>query len=130
MLKEPNRPAIRDRVVTVEVDVIEAELQEGLQDLADAKAMVETDPEIMGGAPCFAGSRIPVHDIADMVTNGDTIAAIAKAYPSLDGRRIYLATVYAAAYPRRGRPRRTPDRRRSRPIRSKRLGLDDLPPVA
>jgi uncharacterized protein (DUF433 family) len=116
--------------VTVEVDEIEAELQEGLQDLAEAKAMVATDPEIMGGTPCFAGTRIPVHDIADMVANGDTPAAIAKAYSTLDERRIRLAVVYIAAYPRRGRPKRAPAWRASAPISSKMLCLDDLPPAA
>ena len=89
VLKEPSKP-VRERAVTVEVDEIEAELQEGLQDLAEVKAMVATDPEIMGGTPCFAGTRIPVHEIADMVANGDTPAAIAKAYSTLDERRIRL----------------------------------------
>lgn len=129
VLKEPSKP-VRERAVTVEVDEIEAELQEGLQDLAEAKAMVATDPEIMGGTPCFAGTRIPVHDIADMVANGDTPAAITKAYSMLDERRIRLAIIYIAAYPRRGRPKRAPAWRASAPISSKRLCLDDLPPAA
>src|SRR4051812_23157106 len=128
VLKEPSKP-VRERAVTVEVDEIEAELQE-VQDLAEAKAMVATDPEIMGGTPCFAGTRIPVHDIADMVANGDTPAAITKAYSTLDERRIRLAVVYTAAYPRRGRPKRAPAWRASPPISSKRLRLDDPPPAA
>lgn len=130
VLKEPSRSVIREQSVTVEVDEIEAELREGLQDLAEAKVMVAADPEIMGGVPCFTGTRIPVHGIADMVANGDTPAAIVEAYPTLDEHRIRLAGVYAAAYPRRGRPRRAPGWQETAPTSSRRLRLDGLPPVA
>jgi uncharacterized protein (DUF433 family) len=126
VLNDPGAPLIRDQAVTVEVGAIEAELEEGLAELDDAKAMVSTDPEVMGGAPCFAGTRIPVHDIADLVANGDAVTAIARAYPALDERRVGLASIYAAAYPRRGRPR-TPPWRAAKPKASERLRLSDLP---
>lgn len=128
ILERPSEPVIRDQAVTVEVEGIEAELEEGLAELEAAKVMVASDPGIMGGTPCFAGTRIPVHDIADMVANGDTPAALLEAYPSLDERRIRLAPIYAAAYPRRGRPP-TPPWRRSPPISSERIRYDDLPPA-
>jgi len=105
VLTKPALPTIKDRPVRMEMAFLEAELREGMEDLARTKAMVAIDPEIMGGAPCFEGSRIPVHDIADMLANGDAPAAIARAYPNLDDRRIKLALVYASAWPRRGRPR-------------------------
>ena len=85
VLAEAGRAQIREQAVTVEVGGIEAELKEGLADLAAAKAMVAADPEIMGGTPCFAGTRIPVHDIADMMANGDTPAALREGVP--DARR-------------------------------------------
>lgn len=129
VLQEPEKTVIREQAVTVEVEGIEAELEEGLAELEAAKAMVTTDPEIMGGSPCFAGTRIPVHDIADMLANGDTVDALLRAYPSLDERRIRLAPVYAAAYPRRGRPP-VPPWRRSPPKESRRIRYDDLPPAA
>jgi Protein of unknown function (DUF433) len=50
----------------------------------------------------FRGTRIPVHDIADMLANGP--AAIMKAFPQLD-EEIRLAAIHALAYPPRGRPR-------------------------
>ncbi len=67
---------------------------------------------MLGGTPVFKGTRIPVHDIADMLANGDGPAAIIKAFPQLDADRIRLATVYALAYPPRGRPRAKPRRPR------------------
>ena len=105
VLNKAARPTIKDRPVSMEMAPLEEELRDGLEDLAQARAMVEIDPAVMGGVPCFVGSRIPVHDIADMLANGDAPAAIARAYPNLDDRRIKLALVYASAWPRRGRPR-------------------------
>jgi uncharacterized protein (DUF433 family) len=128
VLTKPAKPTIQHHPVRMEMGALEAELREGLEDLAQARAMVEIDGEIMGGAPCFLGSRIPVHDIADMLCNGDTAAAIASAYPSLDDRRIKLALVYASAYPRRGRPRNSARRALERKS-SERMRLEDLPPA-
>jgi uncharacterized protein (DUF433 family) len=130
LLAEPGEFVIRDGAVRVEVTGIEADLQEGLAELAAARAMIATDPGAMGGTPCFAGTRIPVHDIADMLANGDAPAALLEAYPALDERRVRLAAVYAAAYPRRGRPKRAPAWRASPPKASRRIRLDDLPPAA
>jgi len=59
----------------------------------------------IGGTPVFKGTRIPVHEIADMLANGDNPAAIVKAYPQLNRDQVRLAAMYALAYPRRGRPR-------------------------
>jgi hypothetical protein len=36
---------------------------------------------VLGGAPVFKGTRIPVLDIADMLANGDSPARIIRAYP-------------------------------------------------
>jgi uncharacterized protein (DUF433 family) len=60
---------------------------------------------VLDGAPVFKGTRISVHDIADMLANGDGPAAIVKAYPQINKEAVRLAAVYALAYPRRGRPR-------------------------
>ena len=127
LLEHPNKPVICDQAVTVEVEGIEAELKDGLAEFEAAKAMVATDPEIVGGAPRFAGTRVPVHDVADRLAKGEMAETLLADYPSLDERRIGLAPVYAAAYPRRGRPP-TPPWRRSPAKSSERLNYDDLPP--
>jgi uncharacterized protein (DUF433 family) len=89
--------------------------------------MVSIDPSIMGGAPCIVGTRIPVHMLADMVANGDTVDAVAAAYPLLTTDQVRLAGVYATAYPRRGRPPAKPAWRKNGPSQSKTLRIDDLP---
>ena len=129
-LEGESATTIRVQAVSVEVSGIEAELAEGLAELEAARHMVAADPCILGGTPCFAGTRIPVHDVAAMLGNGDTVAALLRAYPTLDERRVRLAPVYAAAYPRRSRSRKVPAWRGSAPRVSKKLRLADLPPAA
>lgn len=130
VLAQPGASVVRDGAVGVELGTIAAELEEGLAELAAARAMVASEPEIMRGAPCFAGTRLPVHDIADMLANGDAPAALLDAYPALDEQRLHLATVYASAYPRRGRPKRMPAWRASPPRMARKLRLGDPLPAA
>ncbi len=89
--------------------------------------MVKIDAKTMAGAPCFSGTRIPVHDIADMLAIGDTVGALAAAYPQLSADQIRLAAVYATAYPRRGRPPVKPAWRNAAPTTSKTMAIDDVP---
>ena len=74
--------------------------------LAKAREMVVEDPEILSGTPVVRGTRIPVYDIAASVSAGLSSERLRSAYPALDNRMIELATIYAEAVPRRGRPRR------------------------
>ena len=64
------------------------------------------DGGLLSGAPRFKGTRITVHDIAEMLANGDRASAIPAAYPMLSEAQVAAAAIYAEAYPRRGRPRR------------------------
>ena len=84
---------------------------------------------MLSGTPCIGGTRIPVHDIADMLANGDTAEAVRDAFPRLSEAQIELAVFYARAYPRRGRPRRQPSRRKGRTAIPSETGLDELLPA-
>jgi uncharacterized protein (DUF433 family) len=111
----------------VDLKPIAAEVKIGLNRLRKAKAMVARDPAILGGQPVFAGTRVPVHDVADMLANGDTVGAIHFAYPQLVLDQIGLAADYALAYPRRGRPPVKSAWRNAPPKSSRTVRLDDLP---
>ena len=91
--------------------------------------MVECDKAVLSGTPCIKGTRIPVHDIADMLANGDSAGAIREAFPRLSQAQIELAAFYARAYPRRGRPRRKPFQRARHSCESIETTLDDLLPA-
>jgi len=82
------------------------ELRKRLSKLQQAKHMVVSDPEIRGGLPVVKGTRIGVYEIAGMLDQGDTVEALLEGYPALKRGQLELARIYAAAYPRRGRPPR------------------------
>ena len=76
VLREPQTRLVRDQAVTVEMWPIEAEVEQGLGTLERARAIVTIDKDVLGGTPCITGTRVPVHNIADMLANGDSKAAI------------------------------------------------------
>ncbi|MBB4635731.1 uncharacterized protein (DUF433 family) [Longimicrobium terrae] len=73
--------------------------------LTRISARVESDAEVHGGDPVFAGTRIPVYSIARKLELGATREELTEDYPRLREGDIDLATQYAKLYPRRGRPR-------------------------
>jgi len=105
LIRRPRQPVIRAAAVVVDARPAVKAVRLGLDQLAKARRIVSTAPDILGGTPVFKGTRISVHEISDMLANGDNPAAIVKAYPQLDRDRVRLASIYALAYPRRGRPR-------------------------
>jgi len=72
--------------------------------LRRARSLVVSDPEIMAGDPVFRGTRVPVHIIAELTTQGSSQAELLESYPRLTAEMIRLAPVCAAAYPRRKQP--------------------------
>ena len=105
---------------------MKGEVRRGFSALSSARDAVECDDAALSGTPCFKGTRILVHDIAEMLANGDSARAIHEAFPQLTKRKIELAATYARAYPRRGRPRRTPTWRARKPSMAGEAALDDL----
>ena len=113
--------------VSVDVRDMKVEVRRGLDRLGRARAAIAVDDEVLSGTPCVKGTRIPAHDIAEMLDNGDGIEAIQEAWPGLTFSQIDAAACYARAYPRRGRPRAAPAWRSRIPVASGEAALDALP---
>jgi uncharacterized protein (DUF433 family) len=47
------------------------------------QAVVSRDPEVMGGAPVFPGTRVPVHTLLDYIEAGETIDDFLEGFPSV-----------------------------------------------
>ena len=62
----------------------------------DWKPYITTDPQIMHGAVCFRGTRIPVSVVLDNLAAGETPERILDQYPSLKREHIPAAIGYAA----------------------------------
>lgn len=96
---------VKDAFLTIDLGTFWQDVEEGLERLQSARAMVVSDPDILSGTPVIRGTRVPVYDIAASVSSGIAIDRILKAYPSLQREHIELAAMYAEANPQRGRPR-------------------------
>ena len=46
-------------------------------------AVVMIDPDILGGTPCFAGTRVPVKILFDYLEGGDNLDAFLDEFPSV-----------------------------------------------
>lgn len=128
LLAHPEAESARVRDVSVDVRSIKDEVREGLSRLAWARETIVVDDAVLSGTPCIQGTRIPAHDISEMLANGDSIGAILDAWPVLTEEQIEAAALYARAYPRRGRPRNAPFWRSHEPVLSGETAFDELPP--
>ena len=123
LIRRPRQSIVRTEVIVVDARSAARAVRSGLELLTRARRAVSSEPDVRGGTPVFKGTRIPVHDIAQMLANGDDPAAVIKAYPKLSANLARLAAVYASAYPRRGRPSARPARRSRVPKNSKTLAF-------
>jgi uncharacterized protein (DUF433 family) len=96
---------VQDAFLTIDLETFWKDVEENLERLQAARAMVVSDPEILSGAPVIRGTRVPVYDVAASVSSGIPIDRILAAYPSLQREHVELAAMYAEANPQRGRPR-------------------------
>ena len=83
-----------------------------------ARRLVETDTDILGGMPVFAGSRVPIESVLACLHEGMTPEHLKAAYPFLTEEHLEAAHTYSLVHRRRGRPPRLADRPGLRPIRS------------
>jgi uncharacterized protein (DUF433 family) len=51
--------------------------------LYSMSSVVKIDPEIMSGAPCFAGTRVPIQHLIDYLEGGDSIDEFLEDFPSV-----------------------------------------------
>lgn len=51
-------------------------------------SVVKIDPEIMSGAPCFAGTRVPIQHLMDYLEGGDSIAEFLEDFPTVSREQI------------------------------------------
>ena len=74
--------------------------------------LIEIDPDILGGTPCIASTRLDVYSVAARFGVGESATSILDGYPDLTAEHVAAAVAYAAANPFEehpdGRPWRKP----------------------
>ena len=48
-----------------------------------AAPVIVRDPEILGGIPCFRGTRVPFQNLLDYLEAGDTLDEFLEQFPSV-----------------------------------------------
>ena len=46
-------------------------------------SVILSDPEILGGTPCFSGTRVPVDSLIDYLEAGDSLDEFLDNFPSV-----------------------------------------------
>jgi uncharacterized protein (DUF433 family) len=95
----------------VDVKAVADRVDGDLARYRDAMALIVEDAAIQGGAATFRGTRILVHQIADLLAQGVDQAELREDYPRLTPAMLAAAPVYARAHPKRGRPKAPPWRK-------------------
>ena len=47
------------------------------------ESVIVSDPEIMGGTPCFRGTRVPVDSLIDYLEAGDSLDEFLDNFPTV-----------------------------------------------
>ncbi len=58
--------------------------------------MISIDHQVMGGAPCIAGTRIPVATIVSMLAEGSSVSEVLADFPQLTAEAVSAALQFAA----------------------------------
>lgn len=51
--------------------------------MAPDLAVVQSDPDILGGTPVFVGTRVPVRSLFDYLESGDSLDEFLRQFPSV-----------------------------------------------
>ena len=62
----------------------------------DWKPHISSDPQVMHGAACFRGTRVPVSVVLDNLAAGESAEFLLAQYPSLKPEHIPAAIAFAA----------------------------------
>lgn len=53
-----------------------------------SQSVVKIDREIMSGAPCFAGTRVPIQNLIDYLEGGDSIEEFLEGFPTVSREQV------------------------------------------
>ena len=59
--------------------------------MPSATDIVHSDPEILGGTPVFAGTRVPIETLFEYLESGETLDEFLQQFPSVSRDRALVA---------------------------------------
>lgn len=85
-------------------DVAGTEWIKALRYLRAREEHLSSDPEVLGGEPVIAGTRITCRSVLGRVSGGETLDELVEDYPEIPREAFEAAEIYARTHPPRGRP--------------------------
>jgi uncharacterized protein (DUF433 family) len=67
----------------------------------DLRDLIVSDPDLLGGEPCFRGTRVPVATLFDNLADGVGLEEILAEWPSLNRADVVAVLALAGQYVRR-----------------------------
>jgi len=61
-------------------------------------SVITVDPEIMSGAPCFVGTRVPVQALFDYLDGGHPLADFLEDFPTVTSEQAHQLLAEAKAH--------------------------------
>lgn len=106
-LFDANESFALSSILYFKVDALHAKWVKLLDEYSeDRSKSVTIDPDIMGGTPVVAGTRIPVYSLEARIDAGEKVSDIKQDYPHLGLKTIRAAIAFARTHPRQGRPKK------------------------
>jgi uncharacterized protein (DUF433 family) len=63
--------------------------------VADRMNVIIRDPEVLGGTPVFAGTRVPFENLLDYLENGETLDDFLDDFPAVSRKAAVAALEHA-----------------------------------
>jgi uncharacterized protein (DUF433 family) len=104
-------------IVSVDIGSFVSKAIIRMKEIERAQTLITVDPEILGGTPVFAGTRVPVDTVVASLKKGIDRKRILGAYSTLTDEHLEAARVYSEVYRAEGAQPSRPVRHR--PGRSK-----------
>jgi uncharacterized protein (DUF433 family) len=54
----------------------------------ELQGIIHADPEIMGGTPVFAGTRVPLQNLIDYLEGGESVDDFLEAFPTVKREQV------------------------------------------
>jgi len=59
--------------------------------MIETKIVVHSDPEILGGTPVFVGTRVPLQNLVDYLSAGDSLEDFLHSFPTVSREQAVAA---------------------------------------
>jgi uncharacterized protein (DUF433 family) len=59
--------------------------------MVETKIVVHSDPEILGGTPVFVGTRVPLQNLVDYLSAGDSLEDFLRSFPTVSREQAVAA---------------------------------------